>query len=350
MLSAGVLVGDIEFDASATTPYPGGDGGQQGGPGPLLGVHYVHRLWDRPDSEYFDRVRLGISLLSISGAVLDPENDWSGRFEVQKLGLITLTAFPSIAVRIHDRFSIGAGATLTYGRMNYKVAVDLPDPIPGEGQVEFDGIDDFQAGATVSALWEPTDRTRVGAMWSQEVDLDLSGNVKFKGTGATANIVTKIPYAQAVRLSLLHEVTPHLWLAGNFRWEDWSSFEKQWVTVEDFKTQINRGWDDTFGGSLGGRWQFADRWALLAGVGYDSSPVTASDRTADMPVDRQVRVGIGAQYRWGESRNVGLNFSYANLGPAKIRSETLTGSYDDNQLFSVTLYLGFAKLPWSRAN
>jgi long-chain fatty acid transport protein len=187
-------------------------------------------------------------------------------------------------------------------------------------------------------------------MWSQEVDLDLSGNVKFKGTGATANIVTKIPYAQAVRLSLLHEVTPHLWLAGNFRWEDWSSFEKQWVTVEDFKTQINRGWDDTFGGSLGGRWQFADRWALLAGVGYDSSPVTASDRTADMPVDRQVRVGIGAQYRWGESRNVGLNFSYANLGPAKIRSETLTGSYDDNQLFSVTLYLGFAKLPWSRAN
>jgi long-chain fatty acid transport protein len=348
MLAAGVLVGDIEFDASATTPFPGGDGGQQGGPGPVLGAHYVHRLLDRPDAEYFDRVRLGLSLVSISAAVLDPKNDWSGRFEVQKLGLVTLSGIPSIGVRICEEFSIGAGANLMYGLMNYKVAVPLPGP--GEGQVEFDKIDDFAAGATVSALWEPTDRTRVGVIWSQELDLDLSGDVKLKGLGASANIITKIPFAQAVRTSLLHEITPTLWIAGNFRWEDWSSFNKQWVTVAGFKTQIDRGWGDTFGGSLGGRWQFADRWALLGGVGYDSSPVSASDRTADMPVDRQVRVGIGTQYAWGENRTVGLNFSYANLGPAKIRSETLSGSYDSNQLFSVTLYLGFAKLPWSRAN
>jgi len=348
MLAAGVLVGDIEFDASATTPYPGGDGGQQGGPGPVLGAHYVHRLLDRPDAEYFDRIRLGLSVVSISAAVLDPDNGWSGRFEVQKLGLVTLSGIPSIGVRIHDKFSIGVGANLMYGRMTYKVA--FPPPGPGQGQVEFDGIDDFAAGATVSALWEPTDRTRFGVLWQQQLNLDLSGNIKFKRLVARPSVVTKMPFAQAVRTSLLHEITPKLWIAGNFRWEDWSSFEKQWITVAGFKTQINRGWEDTFGGSLGARWQFADRWALLGGVGYDSSPVSASDRTADLPVDRQIRFGVGTQYRWGESRTVGLNFSYANLGPAKIRSETLSGSYDSNQLFSVSLYLGFEKLPWSRAN
>jgi long-chain fatty acid transport protein len=128
MLAAGVLVGDIEFDASATTPFPGGDGGQQGGPGPVLGAHYVHRLLDRPDAEYFDRVRLGLALVSISAAVLDPDSDWSGRFEVQKLGLVTLSGLPSIGVRIHDQFSIGLGANLMYGRMSYKVAVPLPGP------------------------------------------------------------------------------------------------------------------------------------------------------------------------------------------------------------------------------
>ena len=351
MLAAGVLVGDIKFDPSATTPNPGsGDGGQQGGPGPVLGAHYVHRLWDREGADYFDRVRLGFSLVSISAAVLDPDNDWAGRFEVQKLGMVTLSGLPSVAVRIHKKFSLAVGANLMYGLMNYKVAVPLPGPLPGEGQVEFDKIDDFAAGATVSALWEPTDRTRVGVIWTQQLDLNLSGDVKLNGLGASANIVTNIPFPQAVRAGVVHEVTPKLWVAGNFRWENWSSFEKQWVTVSDFKTQIDRGWGDTYGGSLGARWQFKDRWALLTGVGYDSSPVSASDRTADMPVDRQIRVGIGGQYLWGEDRTVGLNFSYANLGPAKIQSETLRGDYDRNQLFSVSLYIGWKKLPWSSAD
>lgn len=348
MLTAGLLLGDIQFDASPSTPFPGsGSGGQQGGPGPVIQAHYVHRLFDREGAEYFDRVRLGMSLVSISAAVLDPDNDWAGRFEVQKLGLITLTGLPSVSVRVHEKFSVGLGATLTYGLMNYEVAVPLPGPGMNEGRVEFDKIDDFAAGATVSVLWEPTKRTRVGAIWTQEVDLDLSGDLKLKGLGASANVVTKIPFAQAVRASLVHEVTPKLWIGGNFRWEQWSALRSQFVTVNGFKTQIDRGWDDTYGGSLGLRWQFADRWAVLTGVGYDSSPVEASFRTADLPVDRQVRVGIGGQFLWTDTRTVGLNFSYANLGPAKIRSETLRGDYDRNQLFSVSFYVDWKKLPWS---
>jgi long-chain fatty acid transport protein len=352
LMSAGFLVGDIKFDASASTPFPSNDGGQQGGPAPVLGAHYVHRLYDRPGSEWLDRVRAGIALISISGAVLDPNNDWSGRFEVQELSLLTLSALPSLAVRLHETFSVGAGANLMYGQMDYKLAVPLPPfpPLGAEGRVKFDELDDFEAGATVSALWEPTKRTRLGVLWQQELNLDLSGDIKLSGVGASANIKTKIPFAEAVRVSLVHELTPDLWLAANFRWEDWSSFSKQFVNVDGFKTQIDRGWDDTFGGSVGLRYQLAERWAVLGGFGYDSSPVNTRHRTADMPVDEQIRVTAGVQYGWGETRTLGANFSYANLGDAKIRSETLAGSYDSNNLFSFSLYFSFDRLPWSSAN
>jgi long-chain fatty acid transport protein len=347
MITAGFLMGDIRFDAEPDTPFPGGDGGQQGGPGPVIGLHYAHAIYDR-DAEWLDRVRLGFSLGSVSAAVLDPNDDWSGRYEVQKLGLITLSGAPSVAVRIHERFSLAAGAILMYGRMHYDVAVPIPGP--NDGQIEFDGIDDFGAGATVSALWEPSERTRVGAIWTQEIELDLSGDVNLVGLGATTNVTTRLPFAQSARASVVHELSPRLWVGASFRWEQWSSLEKQWVTVSGFKTQLDRGWDDTYGGALGGRWQLTDDWALLAGVGYDSSPVDASDRTADLPVDRQIRVGIGGQYRWTDHRTVGVSFSYANLGPAKIRSETLRGEYENNQLFSLAFYIDWSVLPWSRAD
>jgi long-chain fatty acid transport protein len=345
LVGAGLLVGDIKFDASRSTPFPTGDGGQQGGPAPVLSTYYVHRLFDRDEERWFDRVRLGFALLSLSGAVLDPDDDWAGRFEVQKLGLITLSALPSVAVRVHDTFSVGVGGNLMYGRMSYDLGIPLPGP--GEGRVEMEGIDDFEPGLTVSALWEPTPRTRVGMIWIQELDLDLDGDIDFKGLGASANIVTQIPFAQLIHVGLVHEFTPRLALGATFRWEDWSSLEDQFVTVAGFKTALDRGWDDTFGGSLGLRYQLNDRWILRGGLGYDSSPVSKSDRTADVPVDRQIRVGIGAQYAWREHTTLAASFSYANLGPAKIRSETLRGRYQSNNLFSLAVSVSFDRLPWS---
>jgi long-chain fatty acid transport protein len=253
---------------------------------------------------------------------------------------------PSVAVRVHEKFSIAAGVNMMYAHMEY----DVGAPPGGPGQVQMDDLSDFKPGAVVSALWEPREDTRVGVLWQQEIELKLSGTIGFAGGAGPGDVALKLqmPFAQAVRASVLHEITPNLWLAGSFRWEDWSTFQEQWVFFPGFSTQLIRGWDDTFGGSLGLRWQFSNRWALLTGVGYDSSPVNASFRTADLPVDRQIRVAVGTQYAWSENTVIGFNFSYANLGDATIASDTLTGQYDDNDLYAVAFYVGWKRLPWSR--
>ena len=44
MFGAGVLNSDIKFDPSIKTPVAGGDGGDAGGWGPILGSYYVHSI------------------------------------------------------------------------------------------------------------------------------------------------------------------------------------------------------------------------------------------------------------------------------------------------------------------
>ena len=354
VLAAGFLIADVEFDQSSTPPpsgIGGGDGGQQGGPGPVLSAHYVHRIWDREDADWFDRFRLGVSLISLSGAVLDPHNDWAGRSQVTELSLFTLSVIPSVAVRLHETFSIGVGANLMYGRMDYKIRPN--NALNPDLQVNFDWIDDFEAAPTVSALWEPRNDTRVGMIWADELELGLSGSVKIKNTMAgdpSVGIKTKIPFVQSVHTSVVHEFTEDLFVGAQLRWEDWSEFGTQFVALGGQDTPgLKRNWKDTWGGSLGIRYRIDERWAVLTGFGYDSTPVRNKDRTADMPMDRQWRLAIGAQRTLGK-KTAGLNFSYANLGEAKIRQDDLRGSYDDNQLFSVTLYLTFDSLPWGMQN
>ncbi len=67
MLSGGAFYADIKFDKDSDTPIDGGNGGDAGGFGPLLGQFYVHSLTDR--------LKLGASIFSITGALLDYDDD-----------------------------------------------------------------------------------------------------------------------------------------------------------------------------------------------------------------------------------------------------------------------------------
>ncbi len=51
-----------------------------------------------------------------------------------------------------------------------------------------------------------------------------------------------------------------------------------------------------------------------------------------MPIDRQVRYALGAQYEWSETASVGAQFEYADYGDAKIRNTLLIGDYKRNNI------------------
>ncbi len=72
---------------------------------------------------------------------------------------------------------------------------------------------------------------------------------------------------------------------------------------------------------------------MQSGVTYDTSPVSENDRTPDLPMDRQIRVAIGAQHEWSETVTVGAAFEWANYGSAPINNTLLIGDYSRNEIF-----------------
>ena len=99
-LGIGVLNGTTKFDADPNTSFSGGNGGDQAGFAPLMGSHGVLSLTDD--------LKVGMSVFSVAGASLDPNNDWAGRFQLEKISLLTITANPSVAYRVTDWLSLGA--------------------------------------------------------------------------------------------------------------------------------------------------------------------------------------------------------------------------------------------------
>ena len=227
---------NIEFDPDPSTPVAGSDGGQQGGFIPTLSSQYVHVL--------SDRWRAGISLISISGSILNPHDDWVGRREIRNVSLLTLSAAPSLAYRVNDWLSLGAGPVITYGRLDYDLA------LPDEREVELEGLDDVAAAFAATALVEISPHLRVGLAYASETEFNLSGDVNLP-LPASAGIDLDLPLAQTARASVYWEATDRLTLLASTAWEDWSTAGDLPVSVSAGSSQVPLHFNDTWKGGVG---------------------------------------------------------------------------------------------------
>jgi long-chain fatty acid transport protein len=323
LLGAGVAYGDVEFDPDSDTPVAGGDGGNQAGFAPLIGSFYSQSLTEK--------VRLGASIFSVSGSVLDPDNDWAGRFQLQKISLFTLGINGSVAYQVNDWLSVAAGGTILYGEID-PLSVALPNPGPDDGRVKIRNADDWAGGWNAAILLTPRPGTKIGLIYNSKLELDLSGDIRTQNFGSFA-LDLDIPLVQMARLGFSQELGHDFTLLGTVGWEDWSRFDNLPLSVRQANVTLETGWHDTFRFALGLRHQWNERWMLQGGVTYDTSPVSSSNRVASLPLDRQIRAAIGAQYAWSDTVNVGGAFEFVNLGRGRINNSLLKGDFDQNNLF-----------------
>ena len=331
-LGAGVLYGRTEFEADDDTPFCGGNGGNQAGFVPLLGTYGV---WSATED-----LKFGMSIFSVSGAALDPEDSWSGRYQLQEIELLTVTMNPTVAYRVTDWLSVGAGAMVMYADIDY----ELSAPAGGAGKVEIDG-NDWAYGYNAGALIELGPRTRIGAIYVSEVEPDFSGDLNVRtnnGPNFSTDSSLEFTFPQAVRVGAYHEIDDQWAILGTAGWEDWSSFDELLVGTQAGSASVDTEWQDTYHFSVGLHYRPTEDWLLQTGFTYDTSPVSDGNRLAAIPADRQYRFAVGAQHLVTEGIKVGGSFEYIDLGEAEIDdSNTLKGKYDNNYAVVFALNVNF---------
>jgi long-chain fatty acid transport protein len=325
---AGLIFGKVKFDPDADTPVDGGNGGNAAGLAPILGSHYVHSV--------SDRFKLGISAGAITGAVLDYDNDWAGRYLNQEVSLLTASVIPTVGYRINDKLSVGAGVNIMYGMLEIDLALANPEPGQPDGKVKVEDADDWEVGFNVGVLYELSEKTRLGVIYFSGVNPTFEGDVKINPVDLEASVDLEFEFPPMVRSSIYHRVNKKFALLGSIGWERWSDFDEIPVSAgEHVEGAIPTNWDDTWHFSGGLHYMPNEKWMFMTGFAYDTSPADKVDRTPDLPVDRQVRYALGTLYRWQENIDVGAAIVYGDMGDSSIKNDKLVGDYSDNDLLFV---------------
>ena len=332
-----------KFRQESGTTVSGNDGGDAGVDAVGGAVFYANPI--------NDQFGFGFSLNSVAGAGLEYDQGFVGRYWAEEVTLLTITLTPSLAYRINDQWSVAFSLPVMLGSLDMNVAVPPLLPIGSDGRAEIRDGDDYSVGFGLSTLFEVTDRLRFGFAYASENKLEFNSDLRLT-LGPTGGIMppdvavnVEIPFVQAARFWGASDIGDNLTVLATLGWEDWSSFDTIPISTGSGSVALPRNWDDTWKIALGMRWRTGGPWTHHAGIAFDTDPTTASDRTADMPIDEQWRLSAGTTYTRPSGMAIGGAITYAELGDARINNGAawgdVVGEYSTNRAIFFGLNVGW---------
>jgi len=307
-----------------------------------------------------DRFSFGFTILGFGFS--DDLGDWPGRYFIESYDSINISAFPSLAYRINDKFSIAGSLALTYSSFDQERRVaNVFDPGFGDGtaEIETDGID---VGFGVSMLYEQTERTRWGLVYSSELEPELDGDNSFSGLGpnteavldqadllnANVDVLSKSP--QSLVGGIYHEFENNHALTVDVAWIDFSEFQLSEFYFNGETLASNEGeYEDIYAITSSYSWPVSSRWMLGVSGFYVDDMIKDDERTFTLRLDSLWGVGLGAEWQWTEDRQVEISAAYIEIGDAPVTGASipgigsLSGRYSEREVLQLQIAVKFGK-------
>lgn len=293
---------------------------------------------------------VGVSLNAPYGLTVSFPPGWAGRDYGQDSHLKTYTATPSIAYRVNDWLSLGAGVQIQYANASVSRGISGPFP-PGfffpADTATLSGTG-WGYGFTVGATFTPTPTTTIGIGYRSAIDQKIDGTLAVTGivplpftTNGSASTTVNLP--DVVTLSLRQRLDAQWTLLGTVEWTNWSRIGTSVVstpsgaaTVAGRAVTLPFEYQDGWFFSLGAEYQWTDRLAVRAGIGYELSPITDDVRIPLLPDNDRFWLSIGSTYHI--AKNVMLDLAYSHLF-VRSTSVDITAT-SGNPWFDGTSYVG----------
>lgn len=312
---------------------------------------------------------VGVSLNAPFGLKTEYDAGWVGRFHAIESDLRTINVNPSVAFKVNDAVSFGAGisyqraeATLS-NSVNYSAAAFAAGGLPALGAIGGAGVegiatvegDDGAWGFNLGAMFNMGPQTRIGIAYRSAISYTLNGSVVFANRpAALAAAIPNGAVSADVRMpgsaswSIFHQVDPKWDVMADISWTDWSTIKSLNVVRSSgaLLTTTPLNWSDTWRFSAGASYRYSNAWTLRFGAAYDQSPVPDADRTPRVPDQDRTWLAIGAQYKPSKQMAIDVGYAYLFVRNATSRlcdaagvaanpvacagKNALVGSYDND--------------------
>lgn len=317
-LGVQLLVPNGELSDTGSTflgaPITGGDGGNPYDPTP------VPSLYAATPVSAVDGLWLGIGVTAPFGLANKYNSDYFGRFDSIKTELLTTDINPSIAYKINDTFSVGAG--ISFQRADAELTGAAFNPALGGLNVGTSSLtgDDWGYGYNLGAQVELTPVTTLGLNYRSSVHYDLDGRVKLDDVGVAGSFIATDGGASLVTpdiasAGLSHKLDDKWTVMGQVNWMGWSNFSDI-TAISDagaVLTSVEQNYQNVWSYAIGAEYAYSPEWTFRGGIQYDNTPTVDEFRTTRTPDGDRTWFATGATYNFNERMSFDINATYIHI-------------------------------------
>jgi long-chain fatty acid transport protein len=256
-----------------------------------------------------ERVWLGLGLNSPFGLGIQYNDNWPGNINITKGNIKTLNLNPTVAVKVTDYLSVGAGLDIMYFYIKMKRM--LPLPLLGPQALDMQG-NSWGLGFNLGLLLKPLDYLSLGLSYRSQVRQQVDGKARFRPFNALDGDASgSIILPDMIFAGIMVRPLEKLSVEGGIIWTRWELFRQMDIKFNNPLGTLSepKGWHNTWRGQLGVEYKALSWLDLRAGYAFENEPMP--DRFADYLVpstDRRHNFSFGTGFRW---RAMTLDLAYA---------------------------------------
>jgi len=296
--------GDGGSQPPAGRPF-GGDGGDAGG---LALVPNTFATWAISDD-----LRLGIGVNVPFGLKSEYGDGWIGRYQALRSELRTININPSVALRLSDSVSIGAGVSIQRADATLTNATQGG---AGDNRATIRARD-TSFGFNAGVILQLTPDTRLGAAFRSAVGHHLEGTVAVTDAQqvrlSAGPVAADLKLPASFSLSSFTRVNDRWDVMFDASWTGWSSFERLVIQRTDTLGVVSdqpQTWRDTGRLSAGANYRWRPDVMLRFGIAHDQAPMNDTWRTARVPDGSRTWLAVGGRYTLNRRMTVDAGFAH----------------------------------------
>ncbi len=269
-------------------------------------------------TEINPNIKIGIGVSAPFGLKTEYDDEWVGRFQANKSEVKTININPSMAFKVNDKLSFGAGVSAM--RAEATLTRQVNRVIASETDVEIKG-NDWGFGFNLGAIYQATEDTRIGLAYRSKVEQELEGRSKSPLVAAlNTKVKADLTLPETFSISAFSQLNDTWDLMGDVTWTRWSRFKTLRIdfanATPDSVTSEN--WENTMRYSVGVNYNYNDAIKLRAGLAYDEEAIKDEFRTARIPGNDRKWVSLGASYQITPASKFDIGYSHLFLSDAKV--------------------------------
>jgi long-chain fatty acid transport protein len=278
------------------------------------------------------------SLTFLGTGFSDDLGDWPGRYFIESYDSLFVSAFPSLAYRVDDQWSVAASAAVTYTSFEQQRAVrNILDPGFGDGRSKLEA-DSVEVGYGLSMLYQSSERTRWGLTYRSEINPSRDANNELSGIGPNtesamqrlgvldADLTIKSTSPESMLAGVYHEFANNGAVTADLAWINFSDFRLSEFYYNGQSFVPSRAkYKDIYALSASYTWPVSRDWLLGVGGLVTNQMIDDDERTMTLRLDALWSLGLAAEWRWTDSRSIRISMSYVGMGDAPVSTPSIPG-------------------------